>query len=193
MDVWKELMIQDEFLFEGSTTEPLLAPWAWSNFIYKDVIQLWKMAVTSSFCFSPCVLELEWFGFSISLQELQRALKTMTLLFWRNQLWMRSMMTKMGQSECPTLVLQSSLPTASFLRAMLQARARAFEIQLRCLFWETKVICQSPTLHGALKQCLPLCVYVFKVFAQKIHSNFVGTTATVWRATSIALQRDECL
>ena len=143
------------FLFEGSTTEPLLAPWAWSNFIYKDVTQLWKMAVavTSSFCFSPCALELEWFGFSIGLQELQRALKTMTLLFWRNQLWTRSMMTKVGQSECPILVLQSSLPTASFVRTMLQARARAFEIQLRCLCWEMKMIYLNLMLRGALRQC----------------------------------------
>ena len=153
MDVWKEPMIPDEFLFEGSTTEPLLAPWAWSNFIYKDVIQLWKMAVTSSFCFSPCALELEWFGFSVGLQGFQEIFQRM--LFWMSLQQTRSKMTKMGQSECPTLVLQSSLPIASFLQAMWLARARAFpaawlvQIQLRCLW----MIYLNLMLHGALRQC----------------------------------------
>ena len=139
-------------------------------------------------------------GFSIGLQELQRALKTMTLLFWRNQLWTRSMMTKMGQSECPTLALQSSLPTASFLRAMLQARARAFEIQLRCLFWETKVICQSPTLHGALKQCLPLCIQgvcaenpqQFRWNDSTCMRSDLNYFATWWMLASLEIKQFDC-
>lgn len=95
----------------------------------------------------------------------------------------------MGQSKCLTLVLQLSLPTANFLRAMPRARARA------CLNWDACVerwkrpswtwCCMEPWGNVGF--------HLYKVFAEEIHSNYVGKTAIVWGATPNALQRYECL